>query len=278
MNENTGEALVDLLIKRATYGLSDAEQAELDALENGRHDDTFDLTVSAISLIGQKDDDAMPSHLRANIRASAERHFDEIEEASIIGRAPEILPAETAPGRSGHWNWLGWTIAAAACLALVANVYLTRIEPGPQVGIGPTPTPAEETASVASERQKFMTSASDMVKAVVTKGTIKEISDVTGDIVWSDSKQEGYMVFRGLPVNDKEKTTYQLWIYDSAQDKKTPVSGGVFDVDQNGEVIIQIKPALKVLQPSLFAVTMEKPGGVMVSDGKYVAALGKIET
>src|SRR5215475_8315307 len=77
MNENTDEVLIDLLIKKATYGLTDAEQAELDKLENGRHDDSFDLTVSAIALIDQKADEPMPSHLRANLRVAAEKYFDD---------------------------------------------------------------------------------------------------------------------------------------------------------------------------------------------------------
>jgi anti-sigma-K factor RskA len=55
-----------------------------------------------------------------------------------------------------------------------------------------------------------------------------------------------------------------------------PVDGGVFDVTSTGELIIPIHNRLPVSQPTAFAVTLEKPGGVVVSDGPMllVAAVG----
>jgi anti-sigma-K factor RskA len=104
---------------------------------------------------------------------------------------------------------------------------------------------------------------------------MKEYQHVGGDIVWSDSEQTGYMRFRNLPVNDKSKETYQLWIFDETQEEKTPIDGGTFDVDQNGEVVIPINARLKAKNPKAFAVTVEKPGGVVVSKRERIAAIGK---
>ena len=104
-----------------------------------------------------------------------------------------------------------------------------------------------------------------------------EMKNVSGDIVWSDTMQTGYMRFRGLPVNDKAKETYQLWIFDETQDEKTPIDGGTFDVDQNGEVIVPIRAKLRPKNPKMFAVTVEKPGGVVVSKREKVAALAKAQ-
>jgi hypothetical protein len=56
------------------------------------------------------------------------------------------------------------------------------------------------------------------------------------------------------------------------------VDGGVFDVPQNGEVIIPIDAKIKVQKPTLFAVTAEKPGGVVVSKQEKVLAIAKVET
>lgn len=279
MKENTDELLIDLLIEQATHRLTDAEQTELDALENGRHDNSFDLTVSAISLIGEKGDQAMPSHLRANVRAAAERYFDEAEESSRVQLAPQF-DSSTAEGKRSrlNWNWLGWAVAAAACLILVANLYLTRVQPGQQLAGGPTPTPVSEILTPAQERQKMMGSSPDMIKATVAKGNVGEITDISGDIVWSDSKQAGYVRLRGLPMNDNKKQQYQLWIFDETQSDKTPIDGGVFDVNENGEVTIPIKATLKTRKPKMFAITVEQPGGVMVSTREKIAALAKVET
>ena len=88
----------------------------------------------------------------------------------------------------------------------------------------------------------------------------------SGDVVWSPAEQMGFMRFRGLAVNDRKLTQYQLWIFDKNQDQKTPVDGGVFDVDPTtGDVLVPIMAKLRVVEPTLFAVTIEKPGGVVVS-------------
>src|SRR5262249_25118891 len=98
------------------------------------------------------------------------------------------------------------------------------------------------------------------------------------DIVWSDANQKGYVKVAGLPKNDPTKQTYQLWIFDETQDPKTPIDGGIFDVSSDGEVVIPIEATLKVRNPSAFAITIAKPGGVMVSDRKYLAVFAKRET
>jgi len=87
----------------------------------------------------------------------------------------------------------------------------------------------------------------------------------TGDVVWSASQQKGYMRFVGLMPNDPAKFQYQLWIFDKTRDQAFPVDGGVFDVSSTGEVVVAISPKLHVNDLALFAVTVEKPGGVVVS-------------
>jgi hypothetical protein len=68
---------------------------------------------------------------------------------------------------------------------------------------------------------------------------------------------------------------YQLWIFDAARDQRYPVDGGVFDVPANaGEVVIPIRASLMVRKPAAFAVTLEKPGGVVVSGREHVIVLG----
>ena len=65
--------------------------------------------------------------------------------------------------------------------------------------------------------------------------------------------------------------------FDAGRDKRYPVDGGVFDVPANtAEVVIPIRAALMVRKPAAFAVTVEKPGGVVVSGREHVVALGAI--
>ena len=64
---------------------------------------------------------------------------------------------------------------------------------------------------------------------------------------------------------------YQLWIFDARRDERYPVDGGVFDAAADtAEVIVPIDAKIEVGTPVLFAVTVEKPGGVAVSNRKRI--------
>ena len=121
-----------------------------------------------------------------------------------------------------------------------------------------------------------MASATDIAKADIAAG--KESYKPTGDIVWSDAKQAGYIRITGLPKNDPTKSQYQLWIVDEDQDPKTPIDGGVFDASSDGEIVIPINAKIRVKGAKVFAITVERPGGVVVSKQEKVAALAKVET
>jgi hypothetical protein len=101
-------------------------------------------------------------------------------------------------------------------------------------------------------------------------------SQASGDLVWDDRQQEGYMRFKGLAPNDPDVYQYQLWIFDATRDERHPVDGGVFDVPSGSdEVIVPIRAKLPVGEPVLFAITVEKPGGVVVSDRERIALVAK---
>jgi anti-sigma-K factor RskA len=98
---------------------------------------------------------------------------------------------------------------------------------------------------------------------------------VTADVVWDPVTQKGYAHFAGLATNDPHVQQYQLWIFDGTRDKRYPVDGGVFDVPANSaEVVIPIRATLPIRKAAAFAVTVEKPGGVVVSGLGHVVALG----
>lgn len=93
----------------------------------------------------------------------------------------------------------------------------------------------------------------------------------TGDVVWNGDADAGYMRFAGLQPNDPAAFQYQLWIFDETRDERFPVDGGVFDIPAGAtEVIVPIRAKLPVDRAVLFAVTVEPPGGVVVSSRERI--------
>jgi hypothetical protein len=279
------ERLLDLLSDQALFELSPEDKKELEDLlkifPEWRDDETFSLTAAAISLSALDMREEIPASLRNKIVADSSQYF--AAEAGEATRPEPVLSSVPGTGsnviefkpKHFNWNWLGWAAAAAACLALVVNIWLTRVPQVPDLG-GGVPPPIEQPKDKAQLRKELIDTSADLTKATWTAGNVKEFTEIGGDVVWSDARQAGYMRLTGLPANDGTKETYQLWIFDETQDPKTPIDGGVFNVNANGEVIIPIDAKLKAKNPKMFAITIEKPGGVVVSDRVKIAALAKV--
>lgn len=275
MNEDMEEIMLDLLCKKAVYGLDEQEEKQLADLQReagvGDESASFELTAAAIGMAYAGTTEEMPSSLRSRIAAEAERHFDNVPRKDT---AP-VTSVVAEPSGTGWFGWLGWGLAAAASLALAFNLFYTR-PPSADVVQGPAATP-ERKLTPAEERQRLIESAPDLARGSWGAGNVKDLTPA-GDIVWSDSKQAGYMRLRGLPVNDPNKETYQLWIFDDTQDDKTPIDGGTFNVGADGEVIVPINAKLAPRNTKMYAITVEKPGGVVVSKREKIVALAKRET
>jgi anti-sigma-K factor RskA len=283
MSEQQKDKMLELLSDKATFGLSDAELAELAQLEKDfpeLNDDSFELATASIGMLNLDTSEPLPAHLRAKIAADAEQYFASRAQAVSTSAEP---PAEKdefqktfafEPNKS-IWNWLGWAVAAAACVVLAVNLYTTRINPTDIVRTTPTPTATPEIKlTPAQEMERFMASTQDVVRSTWGDFDPKKPMNVQGEVVWSNSAQKGFVKFGNLPVNDKTKEQYQLWIFDENQ--KHPVDGGVFDAGEAGEIVIPIDAKIKVQKPKMFAVTAEKPGGVVVSPLEKVMAVAKV--
>ncbi len=169
-----------------------------------------------------------------------------------------------APERS--WNRreiLGWLTAAAAATAVVGNWWWQNGRP-------------QRLTKETLSRADLLASAQDLVQAKWEAGKHPLDKSVTGDVVWSSSYQQGFMRLIGMPVNDPLQEQYQLWIIDPLRDDE-PVDGGVFDVSEAGEVIIPIQAKLRVTKPTAFAITIEKPGGVVVSKQDRLPLLAVVQ-
>lgn len=210
----------------------------------------------------------------------------------VAGRSPSTDAgngARLAPrpaGRSREWGWF----AAAACLvlALVGWFRTPLTDSPPAVAVAPvqlppavptapsvpTPPPVPTPPSLAELRQALLAKA-DAIKLTLAATKDPAAAGVVGDAVWDPVTQQGFLHFTGLAHNDPKVHEYQIWIFDAARDQRYPVAGGVFDVPADvGEVIIPIRAALIVHKPAAFAVTLEQPGGVVVSSRDRVIVLG----
>ncbi|MCK6447227.1 MAG: anti-sigma factor [Planctomycetes bacterium] len=303
------ERFEELRTLRALGTLTAAECREFTALlaERANVDlEADDLTVAALELARLGPELApLPQALAQRLQADAQAHFAargaqapasaarastelaNTEPASAApasaapaskarGAADSAVPVErksTAPSpttrstsretpihelrpRSSRGSW-GW-VAAAAALVLALVGWWPRVA-------GP------DRVAPAAARDELL--AHGGVLTVPWQGT-DFAKGADGDVVWDPATQRGFMRIRGLAKNDPAREQYQLWIFDETQ--KHPIDGGVFDVGADGELVIPIDPKLHVAKPTLFAVTVEKPGGVVVSAQEKIVLAGKI--
>ena len=281
MSNNMDERLLDLLCDKVVQGLSEAEERELAALSGGADSlaeaQSLELAAAAV-LLAETNIEPMPAHLEGKVLEGADRHF-----AALRDQKAEEQPAreiQWAQPKRSFLDWFGWPVAAAASVALIFTIFynqqrVSTLEAQLQQLQRPMPAPAEPT--MAQKRDELIREAGDLTRASWTKGNVEESEGVSGEVVWSDEKQMGYMTFRGLPPNDPNREAYQLWIFEQADLEAHPKDGGVFNVSETGEVIVPIEAKLRAVSPKAFAVTVEKPGGVVVSGREKIAALAPVK-
>lgn len=279
MNRPDDDHINDLLAARATEGLA---REELTDLRNflGNHEDEdysdFDLAAAAVNLHGLHLE-PLPAQLRASIELNAAQWFAAPSAATATAPLTDLTPpaparpaairAENLPPvsrpRLTVGQRAGWWLAAAALLALALTFtwpYLNRRS-------GRTP---------AAQRAQLLAKGSDVVAWQWSPTGLPEGANVTGDVVWSPQEQRGFMRFRNLTPNNPQSFTYQLWIFDATRDERYPVDGGYFDVAANQEeIVVPITAKLPVNQLALFALTIEPPGGVVVSKREKIVVVAK---
>lgn len=175
--------------------------------------------------------------------------------------------------RIGALGLIGW-LTAAACLVFAFVVSRPSVAPD------------------AASRLATLEAESDVIHApwlgLSAIGAPNHTLDdgVSGEVIWSDAANEGFMRISGIEPNDPGEFQYQLWVFDASRPTgdlprfraeglpeiltQRPVDGGVFNIDTNGEALIPIEAKLHVGKGVLFAVTKERPGGVVVSDREIV--------
>ena len=263
-----------LLLDRATEGLDGLAEQELAALlerDPKLDHEGYDAAAAALALAMIEDVEPMPASLRQR----------------LVDDAPSFdTEAPSVPTRARSRAWVGWVLAAAAVLLLIVlelrhpaviaprgDSVVVVTPPAPSTAPAPV-TPPEPSAAEA--RQLLLRDDPEALVLAWSSGGDASGTGVAGDVVWSERRQAGFMSLRGLQPNDPRDEVYQLWIFDAERDERYPVDGGVFSVEPGRrEVVVPIDARLPVSRATLFAVTVEPPGGVVVSDRSRIAALAK---
>lgn len=268
-SETLNERLDELLLERALFGVSAEQERELGAAIDGVSAREYELAAASVALaVSAGQLEPVSDQLRSKLQAGAKAYFagrDGGAAAAASSAAPRERPAprlelvrDSAPApRASRSSSVGWLVAAAAAVAAIVAWW---------------PKPEPVAPSVGELRTQLLARA-DVAK-LDAKGQEQFAPGATGDIVWSNAAQSGFIRLVGAPVNDPKVQQYQLWIFDEAQEH--PVDGGVFDVSSTGEVLIPIDAKLRVAKPTLFAITIEKPGGVVVSDRQRIAIVAPV--
>lgn len=254
------ERLSELSADRALFGLGAAEALELErlqALHGAGEASELELAAAEldVALAGQTHE-PMPDSVRAALSRAGEQWIAARQTSTDWeGTSRESPPSESPRGAA--WPIAGWVLAAAAGVLAV----LGWLPHGPQ----PARTDAPAQSYVALRAAPGTLNPSFQAT--------EHAPGASGDVVWSQASQQGVLHLVGLPQNDPRVEQYQLWILDAEQ--KQPIDGGVFDV-AGGEGWIAIDPKLGVARPTAFAVTLEKPGGVVVSAQERVVLVATL--
>ena len=258
---------LELLAERALFGLSPEDQRELERLGGVIAGDGFELTAAAldVGLHGRSMSEPLPLRLQqATLDA-----VRQIAGAKTPGADRSVIPGSLETRRAQdarRRDWLGWAVAAASLA--VAAFSLTRSPNVAKV----TPFELRSELLAAGKRDP-----GSVFQAAWTKTEDPAAKGAGDRVIWSDKLQRGVIEFTGLEVNDPAKNQYQLWIFDADRPEPTPVDGGVFDIPAGEEAaLIPIDAKLPISRATLFAVTVEKPGGAVVSDRSRLPLLAPV--
>jgi anti-sigma-K factor RskA len=145
-------------------------------------------------------------------------------------------------------GWVPWAIAA--CLALVA-AYLIAEQ-----------NQLRHRVSRLEARNLFTE-----IQLANLESKIPDAPTARAVVVWNEKRQRGLLRVSQLPANADDHD-YELWLIDRRYPQ--PVNGGVFHVRGDEPLQIGFRPAQPVRGAAVFAISLERKGGVMKAEGPIV--------
>ena len=240
---------------REEQALTDAQQWEAAAAE----------LTAAMAFDARTPTDALPPALAERITKAGEAFVRTTHLPGVV--AVPVVPITVAAPRRGLMTWGGWLAAAAVLTVWVGGRFTSSGTVAPAARVAP---------SGAALRDSLLAADSALTRLAWSTSSDSSAIGATGDVVWSTRAQRGVMRITGLQPNDRTRWQYQLWIFDKRRDQRYPVDGGVFDIPAGArEVFVPINARVPVGEAVLFAITIEPPGGVVVSKRERIALLAK---
>lgn len=281
------DRMVDLLIEQSIAGLNDHERRELETHPRaGFGADVFDAAVATldVAFASEAGAEALPDRIRSSLADLARVWTAE----ELAHAPPEPLPFDpaaatpagaardgTAPS-PGFWRSGGGWVAAAVFMLLAVSMWWNQ---------------GASVTAQCNTYEQLLSSGGDVIQLPLAGLPALNLArhdldgGVSGDLIWSDERNQGFMRISGISPNEPTAFQYQLWIFDAERPTgalprfetegipiltQRPVDGGVFDIAEDGEVIVPIDAKLPIGRAALFAVTKEPPGGVVVSERDIV--------
>ncbi|MEM9082724.1 MAG: anti-sigma factor [Planctomycetota bacterium] len=266
----------ELLAGLVLGDLSCAEEAQIAEVSTdlALHDD-LDHAAGALaaSLALSEGGADMPQGLADRLNAMGRAWA----ESTSTGNAAEVKGVPAAEQTTSSFkfpviNMTGWIAAAAAILVAWTVLFGQSLELSPEQQF-------EKLVATPGVQR------TDWIATGHPSGP-----EALGEVIWDPETNTGVMVFSGLSINDPKDSVYQLWIFDATRPgnvlsqfddgselapilTQRPIDGGVFSVGSEGRVVVPINAKLDIKQAVAFAVTIEQPGGVVVSDRQDVPVL-----
>jgi anti-sigma-K factor RskA len=178
------------------------------------------------------------------------------EDTGTVAASPTRRVAASEKRRVAHslrWQWLGWTTALAASVALFFFVQ-QNAELRQQIADQAAEL-ARLQGQVADLRQVLVTLRDPDVRLARLTGSPKT-PEASARMLWNPRQHAGYFYAHNLPPLSPDKT-YQLWVIAEGP----PIGAGIFSVNQQGSGEIRVEPLAQAENVKMFAVTIEPAGG-----------------
>lgn len=213
-----------------------------------------------------------------------DRIMDQIQEADTVIFSTENT--EKAPGGaedtvvSGRFSWIPWGIAAglAVTSAVLWNQRVAISEEFQELQAKffeqnesletMRSDYSQQVAQLESEVEQLeQDGAIQNLRISVLKSKLESAPYAQAVAVWNAAQQSGRLTVSQLPAVG-ENQDYQLWIIDPAYE--TPVSAGVFNTNEDGELEFSFTGTEAISTINAFALSLETKGGNSSPKGPIV--------